>query len=167
MVDEFTIAEEKTTKRKNGKITKHEKKQYAKDNNGKYAIKLCAFSPYKMGRKTKMQALLAFNGEVQNAADNSCSTILVYTGCEELVISKAYAEKMKLRKENTNQGSEVWGQIHVLMGRWCENLILRVGEATISVRPYVVVWIAYDLILGKAWLSESNALIDWKMIRVA
>ncbi|CDF37989.1 unnamed protein product [Chondrus crispus] len=142
------------------------KKQYSRENNGKESVKVCTFSPYKKRTNTKRQALLLFNGEVQDATDNSRCTILVDSGCEEIVISKAYAEKLKLRKGNTNLSAELWERTLVPMERCCENLIIRIGEATITVRPYVVDWIAYDLILGKAWLSEANPLIDWKMNRM-
>jgi len=27
-------------------------------------------------------------------------------------------------------------------------------------------WISYDLIQGKAWFSEANTLIDWKLYRM-
>ena len=48
------------------------------------------------------------------------------------------------------------------MERFCENLNIRIGEATISVRPYEVDWISYDLILREARLSEANPIINWK-----
>lgn len=167
MAEDCTIAEIKNTKtQKNDKRQKHKNKRYGKESRGEDAIKLCAFSPYKKRRKTKRQALLVFNGEVQEAADNSCCTTLVDSGCEEIVISKAYAEKIKLRKENTNLSAELWDRTLIPMERCCENLNIRIGEATITVRPYVVDWIAYDLILGKAWLSEANPLIDWKLNRM-
>ena len=66
-------------------------------------------------------------------------------------------------KENTNLSAELWDQTLVPMERCCEKSIIRIGEATITVRPYVVDWIAYDLILGKPWISEANSLIDWQM----
>ena len=103
---------------------------------------------------------------MQDAADNSRCPILVDGGCEEIVISKAYTEKLKLRKENTSLSAELWDRTLVPMERCCENLIIRLGEVTITVRPYVLHWIAYDLILGKACLSEANPLIDWKMNRM-
>ena len=49
------------------------------------------------------------------------------------------------------------------MEQCCQNLIIRIGEATIIGRPSVVDWIANDVILDKSWLSEANPLIDWKM----
>ena len=167
MADKRNIAENKITKtEKIYKRQKDKKKPHSKENNGKECAKLCAFSPYKKRRNTKRQALLVFNGEVQYAADNSLCTILVDSGCEEIVISEAYAEKLKLRKENTNLSAELSDRTLVPMERCCENLIIRMGEAIITVRPYVVDWISYDLILDKAKLSESNPLIDWKMNRM-
>ena len=40
------------------------------------------------------------------------------------------------------------------------------GEALNTGRPYVVDWIAYDVIIGKTWLSKANPLIDWKPNRM-
>ncbi len=42
-----------------------------------------------------------------------------------------------------------------------ENLELFICEAKFKIRPYIVDWISYDLILGKHWLTIVNPLIDW------
>lgn len=52
------------------------------------------------------------------------------------------------------------------MERCCQKLTIWIEEAIITVRPYVVDWIAYELILGKARLSETNPLLDRNMDRM-
>ena len=99
---------------------------------------------------------------VQSSTTNfSCNT-LVGSGCQEIVILKKYAEKLKMKIEKSSLNAELWDRTLVPLERCCENLNIRIGEATINVRPYIVDWIAYDLILGKAWLSEANSIINWK-----
>lgn len=107
-----------------------------------------------------------FRGKVQNVTDNSRCNILVDSGCEEVVISKSYADKLQLTREKTNLSAELWDRTLVPMDICSQNLNIRIGKATINVRPYIVDWIAYDLILGKAWLSEANPLINWKLNRI-
>ena len=46
------------------------------------------------------------------------------------------------------------------MQKCTENLNLRIGKPTENVGPYIVDWVAYDMILGKSWLSEANLIID-------
>ncbi len=41
-----------------------------------------------------------------------------------------------------------------------ENLEICSGQPRSKIRPYIVDWIAYDLILGKRWPTEMNPLID-------
>ncbi len=47
-----------------------------------------------------------------------------------------------------------------------ENLEICIGQARFKIRPYIVDWIAFDLILGKSWLTEMNPLIDWARDRM-
>eukprot|EP00171_Calliarthron_tuberculosum_P023624 IDg23624t1 len=52
------------------------------------------------------------------------------------------------------------------MEKCSENLELQIGSEAFNIRPYIVDWIAYDIILGKSWLSDVNPLIDWKLNRI-
>ncbi len=47
------------------------------------------------------------------------------------------------------------------MGSSSENLALIIDKAKFRIRPYIVDWISYDLILGKQWLTIVNPLINW------
>jgi len=129
-------------------------------------VNLCTFSPYRRRRKSKRQTLLSYTGKLQGVMEKSHCKILVDSGCEEIVMSRAFAEEYNIRKEKTNLRAELWDGTLIPMGLCSENQNIRIGEATITVRPYVVDWISYDLILGKAWLSEANPLIDWKLNRM-
>ena len=92
--------------------------------------------------------------------------MLVDSCCEEVVVSKSYAKKLSLKTKQTNLKAELWDGTLVPMTRCSNTLTIQMGEASITVRPYVVDWIAYDIILGKTWLSKANPLIDWKSNRM-
>jgi len=77
-------------------------------------------------------------------------------------MSMAYADKLKLPRDRTDLKAELWDGTLVPMQRCSNNLSITIGEAKLVVRPYVVDMIAYDLILGKVWLSEVNPRINWK-----
>ena len=170
LADEGTIAHEKTTKtqkRINYKTTKRNSMQ--KRTTAKMPSNYV--HPHCTKEKKDKEAITT---SIQRG-DARCSRQFPWhnssrqCGSEEIVISKAYAEKLNLRKENTNNtnlSAKLWARTLVPMERCCKNLIIQIGEATITVSPYVVQWIAYDLILGRAWLSEANLLIDCKMIRM-
>ena len=103
---------------------------------------------------------------MHGVTDNSPCKLLVDIGCDELVVSKAYADRSIIKRKKTGPSAELWDRTLDPMERCSENLNIRIGKATITVRPYVVDWIAYDLILSKAWLSTANLLIDWKQNRM-
>ena len=128
-------------------------------------IKLYSFSPYRRNKKTKDNNLLAFNGKAKILANNSnelrCRT-LVDSGCEEIVMSRQFAKRLNMELVSTDLSAELWDGTLVPMEISVSDLQLKIGKATINVRPYVVDWIAYDVILGKSWLSEANPSIDWK-----
>ena len=120
-------------------------------------IKLYTFSPYR--KKTKRNALLLFKGTVKESSISAC-TILVDSGCEEVVISKKYANKLKLMRKKTNLNAELCDGTQVPMGMSSKILTLSIWDATFKIRPYVVDIITYDIILGKSWLSDVNPIID-------
>jgi len=141
-------------------------------------VRICAFSPYRARRKTRKQTFLVFrgavipttdnfqDGEAESIADRFHCKILVNSGCEEICMSKAYADKLKLLRDRTDLKAELWDGSLVPMDRCSDNLTVRIGEAKLVVRPYVVDMIAYDLILGKVWLSEVNPRINWEINRM-
>lgn len=48
-----------------------------------------------------------------------------------------------------------------------EVLNVRIVNAELQIVPYIIDWIAYDLILGKPWLSEAITVTDWKLNRIS
>ena len=125
--------------------------------------KACTFSPYRKRIETTQQSLLAFTGKVMQDTDNFPCKSLLDGGCEELIISKSFSGKRGMTKRETNLKAELWDGILTPMEKSSKDLKARIKEATIIVRPYIVNWIAYDLILGKAWLWEANPLFNWKL----
>ena len=111
------------------------------------------------------QTLLVLTGKVERPGKPSCS-MLVDSGCEEVVVSTSYAKKLNLETKQTNPKAELWDGTLVPMTRCSNNLTIQVREASITVRRYVVDWIAYDIILGKTWPSKANPLIEWKSNRM-
>ena len=128
-------------------------------------VKVCTFSPYRKRKRSRRQTQLVLTGKVERPGKPSCS-MLVDNGCEQVVVSKSYAKKLNLETKQTNLKAELWDGTLVPMTRCSNNLTIQMGEASITVRPYVVDWIAYDIILGKTWLSKANPLIDWKSNRM-
>ncbi len=47
------------------------------------------------------------------------------------------------------------------MGLSSENLEIIIDKAKFRIRPCIVDWISYDLILRKQWLTNVNSLINW------
>ncbi len=79
------------------------------------------------------------------------------SGCEEIVISKEFAQKIYLKGEKTNLKAELWDGTLVKMNSSSENLELFIGQAKFEILPYIVDWIFHDLILGKNWLTIVNS----------
>ena len=134
--------------------------------NQKDVRKLCTFSPFKSRRRTKRQTLLVFSGKVLKNTDNLPCKTLIDSGCEEIVLSREYAQKLKIKSKMTNLKAELWDGTLVPMNLCTENLVLTIGPAQFTIRPYIVDWIGYDIILGKSWLTEVNPIIDWKENRM-
>ena len=88
--------------------------------------------------------------------------VLVDSGCEEVVISKSFAERLGIRVMPSELHAELWDKTLVPMEKSVEDIPIKIGKATINVRPYIVDWIAYDVILGKSWLSKANPRINWR-----
>ncbi len=128
--------------------------------------KLFSFSPYRDRKSSKENDLLSFIGKAKNNKNPEnelkCRT-LVDSGCEEVVISKQFAERLNMETVSTELNAELWDGTLVPMEMCSSNLQFKIGNATINVRPYVVDWIAWDIILGKSWLSEANPRIDWRL----
>ena len=129
-------------------------------------IKLCAFSPYR--KKGKRASLLTFKGKATREGNPStllCRT-MVDSGCEEICISKEFANKLGAPKESTDMSAELWDKTLVLMERCTEDIILNIGGARFNIKPFIVDLIAYDVILGQSWLHEFNPLINWALNRM-
>lgn len=121
---------------------------------------MCIFFPYS---RTKRQLLQVYKGTVSKdrAAKFPCK-IFIDSGCEQIVAAKQFADKLKLHREKTSLQAELWDGTLVAMQPCTKNLFIQIGEATITVRPHIVDWIAYDNIPGKSWLSEASPKIDWR-----
>ena len=143
---------------KNMKIQKNYKidKKYKKKT-------ICTVSSSLLNHK-KRNKLLVFHGSVMRSNnENLQCSVLVDSGCEEIVISKSFAKRLNIRAEPSDFHAELWDKTLVQMDYSNEVIPIQIGKATINVRPYIVDWIAYDIILGKSWLSEANPKIDWKL----
>ena len=153
-----TIAE--THCRKHQKTQKNEKIQKEKKNELREPnlVKLCTFSPYKDRSEGKKKTLLNFHGSVQVGSRESTCSILVDSGCE-VVISKEFANKLQIKGKHTDLNAELWDGTLVTMNTCSKSFTIRIGEATIRGKPYIVEWIAYDIILGMSWLSKANPII--------
>ncbi len=70
-----------------------------------------------------------------------------------------------IRRENNikriNLKAELLDGTLVPMDLCSENMDLCIGEAKFKILPYIVDWIAYDIILGESWLTSVNPMIDW------
>ena len=131
----------------------------------KETVKICTFSPYNRS-PAKRQALLVYIGKILRPSGNFQCRTLVDSGCEEIIISKAFAEKLDLKTCQVDLKAELWDGTLVPMELCSVDLELRIGQANFQIRPYIVDWIAYDIILGKSWLSAVNPLIDWTRNRM-
>ena len=103
-----------------------------------------------------------FNGKINQ---KKCR-VLIDSGCEEIILSKEYSKSLGINTDKTNLKAELWDGTLVEMEQSSENLELQLGSEAFIIRPYIVDWIAYDIILGKSWLTEVNPLIDWKRNQV-
>ncbi len=109
---------------------------------------------------------MVYSGTVLwDAGNHQCRT-LVDSGCEEIVVSKEFANKLSLKTVKTNLKAELWDGTLVPMEQCTDNLDLRIGQAQFKIRPYIVNWISYDIILGKRWLTDINPIIDWTRNRM-
>lgn len=130
--------------------------------------KIYTFSPYPERKRNERQTLLVFKGNLRipeiDATNNksTCST-LVDGGC----ISRTYADKLGLRKTDTNLKAHFWDGKLVPMELCSEKVTLQMGNAIFNIQPYVVDLITYDIILGKSWLYDYNPLIDWRKNRIS
>ena len=132
----------------------------------KDVIKLCAFSPYR--KKGKRASLLSFKEKATREGIPStllCRT-MVDSGCEEVCISKEFANKLGVPKESTGMSAELWDKTIVPMERCTEDITLNIRGARFNIRPFIVDLIAYDVILGQSWLHEFNPLINWALNRM-
>ena len=59
--------------------------------------------------------------------------MLVDSGCEEVVVSKSYANKLNLETENTNLKAELCDGKLVPMARRSNNATIQMGDASIAV----------------------------------
>ena len=121
-------------------------------------VKLCTFSPYKRRKRSKRNAMLVFKGQAHN---EKCS-ILVDSGCMETCISKEYADRLNLSRDETDLKAELWDGTLVPMELSSEEVTVTINKAKVLIRPYIVDLISYDVILGKTWLYDYNPLIDWR-----
>ena len=95
--DKKTKKDKKREKYKNASIKKDEK-----------TIKVCTSSPYRRRMESRRQSLLINKGNVQGGTANSSCNILVDCGCEEIIMSKEYADKNKISEEKTNLTQKFW-----------------------------------------------------------
>ena len=128
--------------------------------------RLCTFSPYRKRKRKVSEALLVFNGKLLGNNESSHCKVLIDSGCEEIVISEEYAKKILVKREKTNLKAELWDGTLVPMSKCSGDLVLKIGPVEFKIRPYIVDWIGYDIILGKKWLTEVNPIINWKENRV-
>lgn len=76
--------------------------------NEEKTVKICTFSPYRERRKCKRHSLMFFTGMVTGPQGEVQCRTLVDSGCEEILISTQFAEKLKLRREASNLHAELW-----------------------------------------------------------
>ena len=105
--------------------------------------------------------LLVFRGKAANHDYFRCN-IMLESGCEIICISKAYANKLQLPSERVALRAELWDGTLLPMERGSEVLNIKIGNAEIMIRPYIVDLTSYDIILGKSWLATHNPHIDWR-----
>ena len=92
-----------------------------------------------------------FPGRIRdNNTKNKKYKILVDSGCQEVITSRQKDDQWKLPCRKTNLHAELWDGTLVPMEQCSRNLEIQLNHKTpITVRPYVVDWISYDMILGK------------------
>lgn len=69
---------------------------------------------------------------------------------------KQFANRLRLQRKNATLKAELWDGTMVARQQSASSLFIQIGEASTTVRPYVVDWIPYDTILGKLELSEAD-----------
>lgn len=128
---------------------------------------MCAILPLKEQWRSEREKLLVLKGKVSKVgATNISCNILFDIGCEEVVISKHFADCLELQRQIIDLMAELWNRTLVPMEHCTQNLVTQTGCAAIAVWPYVGDWIAYDIILGKSWLSDADPIINWKSNRM-
>lgn len=58
--------------------------------------------------------------------------------------------------------AKFWDGTLEVMPQCTKSLFIQLGEATTTVRRYIVDRIAYDIILGKSWLHEVSPENHWR-----
>ena len=71
---------------------------------------------------------------MQDTGNFPCK-ILLDRGCEEVIISKSFAEKIGMTRRETNLNAELWDRTLTPMEKCSRDLKVRIKEVTIIVRP--------------------------------
>lgn len=136
---------------------KHKNNTKPKKNTKTNTIALCAFK-----NRNKCSNLLIFSGEGMTLDKMEKCNILIDSGCEDICISKKYADQLKLKRKPSEVKAELWDGTLVPMDECLDVLNIQIGKAKFKTNPFIVDLIGYDVILGKTWLKQYNPRINWK-----
>lgn len=85
---------------------------------------------------------------------------MIDRGWEETVHARQFVDKAKLQRDKTSLKAKLWDATLGAVQLCTSSIFGQVGEATTTVPPDIVDWIAYDIILRRSQLSETNAKFD-------
>jgi gag-polyprotein putative aspartyl protease len=95
-------------------------------------------------------------------------TALVDSGCEELIISRRFAEKHGIAAAETARSCSgiALSDETILEATETDSLELDAGSVKSTCKALVIEKTAYDCIVGRPWLEKHNPHVNWRKNRL-